>query len=335
MVTNKLEKEIENYLREYRTLKKIEKIQKNLKLPVKLEERKKRIQKVLSTRNKGKKILEKIENKIKIPKAILRKIKKIVEKADHIKRENCLLQVSGAVGVLKPNELCIFKEKSRNNLMEIRKYFALHKTLYYDDGLSVSMAVTSPKLIQNYHSHLKMCEYTTILSGTIYVKAKTSKRIKVIKAKKSDTVIIRPYTIHTLINRTNKIGLNITVKIPVGFSDRKHFDEIPEKAIGDIKLLKARTIKREWGKEKSFKSKSNGYTYKADFLSIKPLGTMVSQMKNDSCIYVINGNVKIEYAEKEKIARKDNLIFVARNTKHKIKNLSREKTIDLYRVEEL
>jgi len=335
MVLNNLTKDIEDYIRKDKAIKKIEKIQKNLKIPVKFKERMKRVKELLKIRDDGRNILQKISNENKVYKNIIDKIKKMIEKSDHLKRENCLLQVSGVVDVLKPNELCIFKEKSKNNMMEIRKYFGLHKNLYYDDGLSVSMAVTLPKLIQNYHSHLEMYEYTTVLTGTIYAKWKGNKGIESISAKQGDTLFIKPYTIHTILNKSNKIGLNATVKIPIGFKDRKNFDSIPANANGVVKLLKCRTIKKNRCEVKSFRRKENGYSYQIDFINVNPLQSIESYTKNDTCIYVINGNVEIEFEGKIKIARKDYVIFINKRTRYKINSLSKDKVINLYSVREL
>ena len=332
MVFTNLIKGIEDYIKEDKILKKIEKIQQNLKLPIEFEGRKKRVQELLKIRDKGKKILQKIGSENKVSKNIVGKIKKIIGKSDHLKRENCLLQVSDVVDVLKSNELCIFKEKSRNNLIETRKYFGFHKNLYYDDDICVSMAVTRPKIIQNYHSHLGMHEYTMVLSGSMHVKGKSDDGVKTLKAGEGDVIVTTPYTVHTLLNKSNKISLNATVKIPIGFSDRKEFDVIPKNVHGSIKVLKLKTIKKSWGEIKSFKRKDNGYFYKIDLLSIKPSKTIKSLIKNDSCIFVINGNVKIIYLSKEKVARKNNLIFISKNIKNKIKNLSKKNMVKLYRV---
>lgn len=332
MTKNNLTKDIKYYVKEYSTVKKIEKMQQNLKLPVKFEERRKRVQELLKIRDKGNKILQIIGNENKVSKNIINIIKKIIEKSDHLKRENCLLQVSDVVDVLKPNELCIFKEKSRNNLIETRIYFGLHKNLYYDDDICVSMAVTRQKIIQNYHSHLRMHEYTVVLSGGMHVKGKSDHGVKTLKADEGDLIVTTPYTVHTLFNKNNKISLNATVKTPYGFIDRKNFDVIPKNSHGSIKVLKLKTIKKSWGKIKSFKRKDNGYFYKVDLLSIKPSKTIKSLIKNDSCIFVIDGNVKIIYLSKEKVARKNSLIFISKNIKYKLKNLSKKNMVKLYRV---
>jgi len=335
MKSKNLMKEIETYLKSYKTIQRIERIQKNLRLPTKFESRKQRVDTLLELRDKGRKILEKIKKEKILSKNVINKIEKIIKKADHLKRENCLLQVSDVIDVLKSNELSIFKEKSRNNIYEVRKYFALHKNLYYDNGLCVAMAVTKPKIIQNYHSHSGMLECTMILSGTIYAKGKINNIIKMFKAKEGDIIVIDPYTIHTLLNKTNKIGLNATVKIPLGFSDRKNFDEIPKNAYGNIKILKPKTIKKKWGEIKFLKKTEKGYSHKIDFLTIKPSNSLTSLSSNDTYIYVIKGNIEIMCDGKEKNASKDNLVFIEKKIRHKIKNLSNKNAVNLYRVREL
>lgn len=335
MVNTNTTDDIKDFLNEYKTVKRIEKIQRNIKLPVRFMERKKRVQELLKIKKKGEKILQKITNGNKISKNIVGKIQKIIEKSDHQKRENCMLQVNDVVGILKPNELCIFREKSRNDIIEIRKYFGLNKNLYYDEGLSVSMAVTLPKLIQNYHSHLEMQECTSVLTGKLCAKWKSNEGIKTINAKQGDSLVIKPYTIHTILNKCHKIGLNATVKIPIGFSDRKNYENLPKNANGDIKLLKTKIVKRSWGKIKSFKRKVNSHTYKVDFLYINPSDSVTFLLKNDSYTYVAEESAIIEFNGNKKIARANNLIFVSKKLKHKIKNRSGVKTLNLYRVREL
>lgn len=333
MVSKLFSDKIESYLKYSKVLDEISNKQKSLKPPVKFQHRIKRVKKLLQIKEKGNKILEKLSKEKNVPNGIIDTIKAMVQKADHMKRENCLLQISGPVGVLKSHELSIFREKSRNGMLEIRKYFCLHKNLFYDDGICIAMAFTKPKTLQNYHSHTHMNEYTTILSGSILIKAKIGKTLKTLKASEGDIIFVKRHTVHTLKNNSSKDAINVTVKPPVGFTDRISVDKIPKKHKGEIQIIRPKTIKKEWGKLRSKVIKGCGVTYNIFIMSINPSMSLELSDRRDTIIYVIQGSVDVLHKKNKKIAKKGYVIFVQKRCI--IKNLSKKIVAKLYCVKEI
>jgi len=333
MISKQFLEKIKAYLKKSKELGKISNIQKNLKPPVQFKQRNARVKRLLQIRNEGERILEKLSKENNQRKRIINRVEIIIKKANHLKRENCLLQISGHLGVLKSHELCIFKETSRNNMVEIRKYFGLHKNLYYDNGLSVAMAHTQPKLLQNYHSHKHMNEYTTILSGSITIKAKIGKHLKILKADEGDIIFAERYTVHTLQNNSTKSTLNATVKLPIGFQDRIGIDQLPENQKGEIKVIKLKRKKEKWGESKRETIKENGFTYKISFLTISPTKSLKWADKKATTLYVIQGNIEARGSKSKKKAKKNCLIFTQENCV--IKNLSKKTSAKLYVITQL
>ena len=335
MTSGSLLARIEEYLENNETIQEIGNIQKNLRPPVGVEERNERVRMLLEIRDNGRLLRDEVSgNKSAsgIPESVVKKINEIIERADHLKRENCLLMIADhePFSVLKPDELCIFTEKSRNNLVEVRKYYGMHKNLFYDDGPCVSMAVTRPKLVQNYHSHTSMDEYTIVLLGSILVKARIGEKLETLKAEESDIIYVKKDTVHTLFNKTRKNALNATVKVPVGFMDRKHIETIPRKGEGEINVLKLKPTQKPWGALKSKTIKECGYEYQVDYMSVDPLAGLTSPGDRDTTIYVIDGEIHLQSAGKTAVAGRDHLIFITKGTETTIKNVSEKSTADLY-----
>jgi len=323
---------IEKCLRYNKILAEIEHVQKNLKPPVDVEERAGRVRILLEIRDNCRSLLKEIPK----TESAIKEIGEIIERADHLKRENCLLKISDSepFGVLAPDELCTFKEKSRNNLIEIRRYYGLHKTTYYDDGLCVSMALTKPKLVQNYHSHSRMDEYTMVLSGSILIKARIGEELETLKADEGDIIYSKKDTIHTLFNKTKKTSLNATVKIPMGFKDRKHIDAIPKKGRGEIKVLKLKPTPKPWGILKSQAVRLNGYGYRVDYMSLNPLADITLLKADETTIYIIEGEIHLQTAGLPTASGRDALVFITKERETIIKNTSEETTAKLYVVSE-
>lgn len=328
MVSKLLLRKIKTYLKKSKLLEEINHEQKSLKPPVSFRQRKNRVDKLQQIKDEGNQILEKIFKEKNVPKRLINGIKSMIAKTYYMKRENCLLLFSGPLGVLKPKELCIFREKSRNNIIEVRKYFGLHKNLFYDDGLSVAMAYTRPKLLQNYHTHGHMNEYTTVLSGSIIIKAKIGKRLKTLKANEGDIIFAERYTVHTLQNNSTKNSLNVTVKLPIGFHDRTGIDQLPENQKGKIKIIKLKRKKEKWGESKHETIKENGFAYKITFLTISPTKSLKLVNKKNTVLYVIRGNIEVTGSQTKKRAKKNYLIFTQEDCI--IKNLSKKTTAKVY-----
>ena len=333
MISKQFLEKIKGYLKKSKELKKIGNKQKSLKPPVKFKQRNARIKRLLQIHAEGKQILKKLSKKSNLPKGLINRVKSIVQKVDHLKRENCLLQISGPLGVLKAHELCIFKERSRNNMIEVRKYFGLHKNVFYDDDISVAMAYTGPKLLQNYHTHGHLNEFTMVLSGNIMIKGKIGNKLKILHAEEGDITFAKRLTIHTLQNSTAKNALNATVKLPIGFLDRSNVDTLPKKHEGEIKVIKLKKEKEKWGESKHKTIKENEFTYKISLLTLNPAKSLKSVNRNDTAIYVLQGNVEVTGRKTKKRAKKNYLIFTQENCI--IKNLSKKNTARLYCVTHL
>lgn len=326
---------IEEYLENNETIQEIWNTQKNLRPPVGVEERNERVHMLLKIRDNGRLLRDEVsgnKSASKIPESAVKKIYEIIDRADHLKRENCLLKIADSepFAVLKPDELCIFTEKSRNNLIEVRKYYGLHKNLFYDDGPCVSMAVTLPKLVQNYHNHTTMDEYTIVLSGSILVKARIGEKLETLKAEEGDIIYVKKDTVHTLFNKTKKNALNATVKVPVGFMDRRHIEVIPRIGEGEINVLKLKPTQKPWGALKSKTIEECGYEYQIDYMSVDPLAGLTSPGDRDTTIYVIDGEIHLQSAGKTAVAGRDHLVFITKDTKTIIKNASEKSTANLY-----
>ena len=340
MTSKSLSARIEEYLENNETTQEIWNTQKNLRPPVGVEERNRRVGILLKIRDEGRVLRDEVSrNKTAfgIPESAVKKINELIERADHLKRENCLLKIADhePFSVLKPDELCIFTERSRNNLIEVRKYYGLHKNLFYDDGPCVSMAVTPPKLVQNYHSHTSMDEYTMMLSGSILIKARIGEKLETLKAEEGDILYAKKDTVHTLFNKTKKYAFNATVKVPVGFMDRKHIETIPRKGEGEINVLKLKPTQKPWGTLKSRTIKECGYEYQIDYMSVNPLAGLTSPGDRDTTIYVIDGEIHLQSAGKTAVAGRDHLVFITKGTETTIKNASEKSTARLYIASEI
>ncbi|MCK4781823.1 cupin domain-containing protein [Candidatus Parcubacteria bacterium] len=321
-------------------LNEIAKMQQSLIPPVKFRERDQRVKALLRIRDKGKQILKQVSVKHNFSVKDRNKITQIIKRANHLKRENCLLQISGSFGILKPNQLCIFKEKSKNGIYEVRKYFGLHQNIYYDNGLCVSMAVTTPNLIQNYHLHSDMDEYTMVLSGKIDVEAIVNNKIKSFSVEPGKIILVKKGTVHTLVNRQKKSALNATVKLPLGFQDRIGVDKLPKKHKGYIKIIKPISRAERWGTLIYKVINSLGYKYKIFILIIKPSQNIKFTVKKDTAIYIINGCIEIKTKDKRKKAsptrrgKKDYMVFLKKQN-YSLHNTSKNIFAKLYCASEL
>lgn len=330
MIDNSNLKTISTYIKYEKYLNKIEALHKKLKSPVKSSDRKKRTKILLRIRNKGKKIL--LNANERIPKKMISKVESIVKKSDKLKRENCILQGVGPFYVIKPGDLSIFKERSENNIIELRKYYGVHRKSYYDDALSVSMAFTLPGLFQKFHSHERMNELTMVLSGNIIAKGKTSTGLKTLSVYPGDVFMAKPYTIHTLINKNSYMGLNATVKVPIGYGDRKEFKKIPKANNGYINVMRLKKKKERWGYIKCFTWKEKSFKYRVDFISINPLSSLESMSDKDLFIFNITGSLTISVNGNSRKVSKGSLIYIRKNFKYVINNFSKKNEANLYSV---
>ncbi|HIE34021.1 MAG TPA: hypothetical protein EYP86_02645 [Candidatus Altiarchaeales archaeon] len=337
MTSRSLIAKINRYLKNYRVLDRIEDIQRRLKPPVDPREQKIRVRKLLRIRDKGRKILNEISRNKSIPDDLVNRVNEIIDRADHLKRENCLLQIPDfePVGIIKPDDLCIFEEISRNNMVEIRKYYSLHKNLYYDEGLCISMAFTQSKLLQNYHSHLSFNEHTLVLDGNILLKARIGTDLIRLRADVGDMIFVRRGTVHTLINKTNRKSLNATVKVPMAFSDRVHIDNIPTSTEGSVRIIRLKAIERNWGRLKHRIIREKGYRYNVGLMFIDPLKSLSILNDGNTTLYVVNGRIQMRHNGKQEIVSYDNLVFVKGGNAVEIKNTSEKQVARLYVVTDL
>jgi len=330
MIDNSNLKTISTYMKYEKYLNKVEALHKKLKSAVNPNDRKKRVKILLMIRNKGEKIL--LNANERIPKKLISNVESILKKSDKLKRENCILQGTGPFYVIKPGELSMFKERSENNIIELRKYYGVHRKKYYDDALSVSMAFTLPGLIQKFHSHEGMNELTMVLSGSILAKGKTSSGLKTLSVYPGDIFMAKPYTIHTLINKNSLMGLNATVKVPIGYQDRKEFTKMPASSNGSIKVLRLKKKKTSWGYIKRFTWNEKSYKYRLEFISINPLSSLESISDTDIFIFDINGSLKTTVNGNSKKVTKGSLIYIRKNSKYKVSNFSKKNEANLYSV---
>ncbi|MAG91409.1 hypothetical protein CMO83_01920 [Candidatus Woesearchaeota archaeon] len=264
-------------------------------------------------------------NKDKKYDNIINKLLKIKNSGELVLRENPILMTKPPVDVLKWEDMPVRYALNIDGRKELRKGFGLHTNPFNEAGLSITIAFTPANYAQLFHHH-SVSEFSFNLDVGIIGFYRNNTTEKHFKINKEEVAYYKADTIHKLVNRSNIINRNISVK-----SDQAILKWKPYYLNNSVIKGYGKSIKHYATKKyknyliKIYKVKDKFYNYVINILKINPDKSVNLINKSALYMYVIDGKLKVYSNGKNFWCGKNDLIVVDPGIRFTIKSITKSR----------